>query len=114
MKDNNLEWEIGNISSSEMKTITFLLQNKKGEKKDYPVLLKAVLKSTDKVMTQAAPVTLIASEPKPENKPAAITSTPSSGQSPTGSAGATNTPQAKDVSKESGSPNGQTTPTTGN
>ncbi|HEY5037600.1 MAG TPA: YCF48-related protein, partial [bacterium] len=47
VKDGNLDWEVGSVSSSEIKTVTVLLQEKNGEKKEYPVLLKAVLKSMD-------------------------------------------------------------------
>jgi len=70
MKDNNLDWEIGTVASSEMKTVTIILQEKKGEKKEYPVVLKALLKSSDRVLTEAAPVTLIAGEsPVPHGLP---------------------------------------------
>ena len=63
MKDNNLDWEIGTVASSEMKTVTVLLREKKDEKKSYPVVLKAVLKSNDQVLTEASPVTLLAVDP---------------------------------------------------
>jgi hypothetical protein len=62
MKDNNLVWEIGTVTSSELKSLTILLQDKKGEKKEYPVLLKAVLSAADKVVAEATPVTVLASE----------------------------------------------------
>ncbi len=119
VKDNNLEGEIGNIASSELKTVTVLLQDKKGEKKEYPVILKAVLKSTDKTIAEAAPVTLMASEPKPgaQAAPANPTATvapappakptasssgsispsgqaPSAGSTPSTSPGQTGSPQA--------------------
>jgi hypothetical protein len=116
MKDGNLEWEIGNISSSELKTLTVLLQEKKGEKKEYPVLLKAVLKSTDKVIAEAAPVTLLASEPK-ETPGTTTTTTPApAGKTPVLTAPANNaTPQKVDAdsqdSEESGTPSAQPTPT---
>ena len=58
MSDNNLEWEIGTVAASEMKNVTILLQDKKSGKKEYPVVLKAILKSKDKVIAEAAPVTL--------------------------------------------------------
>lgn len=64
MKDDRLEWEIGNIAASENKSLSFLLREKKGEKKNLPVVIKAVLKSTDKVVSEAAPVTLLEA-PKP-------------------------------------------------
>jgi photosystem II stability/assembly factor-like uncharacterized protein len=105
MKDNNLEWEIGNIASSEMKTITFLLQDKKGEKKEYPVVLQAVLKSTDKVIAEAAPVTMMASEPKPP-APRAVNPTPV----PAVFKPTLATPTPGDDSDEGSSPNVQPTP----
>ena len=71
IKDNILQWEIGTVASSEVKTITVLLQEKKNEKKDFPVLLKAVLKSTDKLLTEALPVTLL-SAPSAQPKPPPI------------------------------------------
>jgi photosystem II stability/assembly factor-like uncharacterized protein len=111
MKDNNLEWEVGNISASEVKTVTFLLRSKKGEKKDYPVLLKAVLKSTDKVMQESAPVTLIAAEPKAENHLASTTPTPAAGKP---IAVPINTPGPKDNSNNGGSTNASSSPTPGN
>lgn len=103
LKDGNVEWEIGNISASEIKTVTVLLQNKKGEKKEYPVLLKAVLKSLDKVMSEASAVTMIPSEAKPETKaaPAAAADAPST------VAGAAN-------SQKGGSSNAQPAPSSGN
>lgn len=112
VKDNNLEGEIGNIASSELKTITFQFQDKKGEKKEYPVILKAVLKSTDKVIAEAAPVTLMASEPKAAPtavKPIPTTTTPVS-QNP---AKPTATTAAGDDSDQGGAPNAQPTPSPG-
>ncbi len=110
MKDNNLEWEIGNISSSEIKTITVLLQDKKGEQKEYPVLLKAVLKSTDKVIAEAVPVTLIASEPKPVIQAARAITTPATTTVSTAPAKPAATPGNADDSEEGGAPNVQPTP----
>jgi hypothetical protein len=65
MKDGNLVWEIGTITTSESKTITVLLASKKGEKKEYPVVLNASLKTVDRTIADAAPVTMMASEPIP-------------------------------------------------
>ena len=106
LKDGNVEWEIGNISSSEMKTVTVLLQNKKGEKKEYPVVLKGVLKSLDKVMAEASPVTMIAAEPKP-GAPA---------PAKPGAAAAANGPATggADSSQKGGSSNAQPAPAAGN
>jgi hypothetical protein len=108
MKDSNMEWEIGNISSSEVKTITVLLQDKKGEKKEYPVLLKGVLKSTDKVIAEAAPVTLIVAEPKPAPRAASPLSTPLAASAV--SVKAATTPEDKDDPEEGDNPNVQPTP----
>jgi len=69
LKDGNLDWEVGSVAASEIKTIMVLLQEKKGEKKEYPVLLKAVLKSADRVIAEAAPVTLTAPPPFSPNAP---------------------------------------------
>lgn len=55
-------WEIGAVTSSELKSLTILLQDKKGEKKEYPVVLKGILTAADKVAAEAAPVTVLASE----------------------------------------------------
>ena len=65
MKDRNLVWEIGTVMTSESKTITILLASKKGEKKEYPVVLNASLKTVDRTIADAAPVTMLASEPIP-------------------------------------------------
>ena len=63
MKDNTLVWEIGTVAPSEMKTVTVLIHDKKNEKKEFPVILKAVLRSVDKITSEAAPVTLLRSDP---------------------------------------------------
>jgi hypothetical protein len=99
MNDHNLDWEVGTVASSEIMAVTVLLENKKNEKKDYPLVLKAVLKSNDKVVSEALPVTLLASEPKAPTTPAALTNTAGEPVS-TGSG----TP-AKGVSQEGGLPN---------
>ncbi len=64
MKDGSLVWEIGTVTTAEQKNITVLLVSKKGEKKEYPVVLNASLKTEDRTIVDAVPVTLIASEPK--------------------------------------------------
>lgn len=110
VKDDKLEGEIGNIASSEMKTVTFQLQDKKGEKKEYPVLLKGVLKSTDKVAAEAAPVTLVALEPKPAPPhavPVIPTSTPAASHV---SAKPTATPDDGDDPEEGDASNAQPAP----
>jgi photosystem II stability/assembly factor-like uncharacterized protein len=65
MKDGNLVWEIGTVTTSESKTIKILLASKKGEKKEYPVVLNASLKTVDRTIADAAPVTMLVSEPIP-------------------------------------------------
>lgn len=110
LKDNAMEWEIGNISSSELKSITVLLQDKKGEKKEYPVILKGVLKSTDKVIAEAAPVTLVASEPKPVPHAALLTSTSTPTTASTVSVKPTAAPRDAGDSEEGGATNVQPTP----
>ena len=104
-----MEWEIGNIASSEIKTVNILLQDKKGEKKEYPVVLKGVLKSTDKVIAEAAPVTLISSEPKSGPHTVTPISTPTVAPSHF-SAKPTATPQDEDDSVEGDASNAQPTP----
>ncbi len=79
VKDNRLQLEIGAVSASELKTITVLLQEKKGEKKEVPAVLRAQLKSNDQVMMEAAPVTLLSPEPSAAPRPA-----PSSTKVPSG------------------------------
>jgi photosystem II stability/assembly factor-like uncharacterized protein len=59
VKDGFLTCELGNISSSELKSLTVKLQEKPKEKKQFPVFLRAALKSGDKIIAEAAPVTLI-------------------------------------------------------
>jgi photosystem II stability/assembly factor-like uncharacterized protein len=65
MKDGNLVWELGTITSSESKTVTVLLSSKKSEKKEYPVVLNASLKTVDRSIADAAPLTMLVSEPIP-------------------------------------------------
>jgi photosystem II stability/assembly factor-like uncharacterized protein len=65
MKDGNLVWEIGVVTTSESKTVTVLLASKKDEKKEYPVVLNASLKTVDQDAADAAPLTMLVSEPKP-------------------------------------------------
>src|SRR5665213_2092159 len=81
MKDGNLIWELGTITSSESKTVTVLLSSKKGEKKEYPVVLNASLKTVDRSIADAAPLTMLVSEPTPVLTPTAMlptaTTTPS-------------------------------------
>lgn len=105
-----------------LKTVTVLLQEKKGEKKEYPVLLKAFLVSLDKVMSEAAAVTMLAAEPKTDilstgsklatgtSTPVAVSTTPTAVQS----TGATPASQAGAISQKGGSPNVQPTTTPGN
>ncbi len=119
MKGDNLEWEIGNVASSELKAVTVLLQEKKSEKKEYPVLLKAFLVSIDKVLAEAAPVTLLASEPK-ANETADIITTPTPGPAAKATVSKVPvknpTPQEVDEDEdasESGTPSAQSSPTTG-
>ncbi len=83
IKDNVLDWEIGTILTSELKTLTVPLQLKKGEKKEYPVVLRAVLKTNnDKVIAEAVPVTMMTEPPgEPEKLP--VKMEPSSGTTPT-------------------------------
>ena len=121
MKGDDLEWEIGNLATSELKTVTVLLQEKKGEKKEYPVLLKAFLVSIDKVMAEAAPVTLLAAEPKMNatllgsnpNTAATGQTTVSSAPAAVQSGSSSQASQAGDDSQKGGSPNVQPTPTPG-
>lgn len=112
VKDDKLQGEIGNIASSELKTVTFQFKDKKGEKKEYPVLLKAVLKSTDKVIAEAAPVTLVYLEPKilPHVAPPISTPTVAASRLPGKSAAA---PTDGDDSEEGDASNAQPSPTPG-
>ncbi len=107
MNGSNIEVEIGTVNASEMKTVTILLDSKKNEKKEYPVILKAVLKSADRVISEAIPLTLIAAEPTviPTNvaTPSMANATPST--KPTSQAG--DLPQG-------GSSNAKPVPTPGN
>jgi photosystem II stability/assembly factor-like uncharacterized protein len=117
MKGDDLEWEIGNLATSELKTVTVLLQEKKGEKKEYPVLLKAFLVSIDKVLAEASPVTLLASEPE-ENATPSSGSMPGSASKGTVSAAPAKNPTSQEVdvdedASESGAPNAQPAPTPG-
>ncbi len=117
MKGDDLEWEIGNLATSELKTVTVLLQEKKGEKKEYPVLLKAFLVSIDKVLAEAAPVTLIASEPMENASPVPDSITTPTAKE-TGLAAPAKNPisQEDDVDEdnsESGTSNAQPAPTSG-
>jgi photosystem II stability/assembly factor-like uncharacterized protein len=75
MKDGNLVWEVGTVAATEMKTLTVMLKKRDQEKADYPVLLKPVLKAVDRVVAEAAPLTLLASEPTPIET-AIVTPTP--------------------------------------
>jgi photosystem II stability/assembly factor-like uncharacterized protein len=104
MKDNAMQLELGTIVTSELKTIAVQIESKKGEKKDYPVILKAVLKTQDRVVSEAEPLTLISkasAEPSLKDKPAVTPSTtpqPSgddADNSNDGSANATPSPSPK-------------------
>lgn len=70
LKDGDLVWELGAITTSESKTVTVLLSSKKGEKKEYPVVLNASLKTVDRSIADAAPLTMLVSEPIPVLTPA--------------------------------------------
>ncbi len=63
MKDGAMDWELGSLPASALKTITVQLSSKKGEKKEYPVVLNASLKTVDRTVADALPVTLLAAEP---------------------------------------------------
>jgi photosystem II stability/assembly factor-like uncharacterized protein len=65
MKDNAMDMEIGTISSSELKAVNVMIRMKKDEKPDYPVVLKALLKANDRVLSESAPLTLLTKPPKP-------------------------------------------------
>ena len=58
LKDGSIDWEIGTVAASEMKAVTILLQDKKHEKKEWPVIFRAVLNAKDKLIAEAGPVTL--------------------------------------------------------
>jgi hypothetical protein len=64
MKDNAMDMEIGTISSSELKAVNVMIRMKKDEKPDYPVVLKALLKANDRVLSESAPLTLLTKPPK--------------------------------------------------
>ncbi len=94
LKDNVLDWEIGTVLTSELKTLTIPLQTKKGEKKVYPVVLRAILKTNnDKVIAEAVPVTMLTEPPAEAEKIPTKIATPSSegaaasGLTPTAGAG---------------------------
>ena len=59
-----MDLEVGTISSSEIKSVNVQIQVKNGEKPDYPVVLKALLKFNDRVLSEAAPLTIQAKPPK--------------------------------------------------
>ncbi len=63
VKDDNLDWELGTIASAGIKTITVQLSPKKGQKREFPVVLSASLKTVDRTVAEAAPVTMF--EPTP-------------------------------------------------
>ena len=65
MKDNAMDLEVGTIASSELKSVNVLIRMKKDAKPDYPVVLKALLKVNDRVLSEAVPVTLLTKAPKP-------------------------------------------------
>lgn len=117
MKDGKLQWEIGTVASAEMKKLTILLQEKKGEKREYPALLKADLRFNDKVIAEAAPVTLTApAAPSPAKSPApkAVSGVPPAASpvpspvTPAATAGGGDNPQ------KGGSADAQPSPTPGN
>jgi hypothetical protein len=64
LKDNAMVLEVGTIANSELKSVNVQIQLKKGEKPDYPVVLKALLKFNDRVLSEAAPLTLLTKPPK--------------------------------------------------
>lgn len=66
MRDGDMDWELGPLAASALKTITVQLASKKKEKKEYPVVLTASLKTTDRTVADALPVTLLAAEPTVE------------------------------------------------
>jgi hypothetical protein len=82
MKDNNLVWEVGTVSASEMKSLTVMLKIKEKDKADYPVVLKPVLKSVDRVISEAAPMTMLVTEPTPMPSPETSTPTPATTSTP--------------------------------
>jgi hypothetical protein len=68
MKDGRLEWEVGNMAVGEYKSLSILVREKTGEKEELPVVFKAQLKVEDKVVSEAAPLTLIHA-PAPNGSP---------------------------------------------
>jgi hypothetical protein len=64
VKDNAMDLEVGTIASSELKSVNVLIRMKKDEKPDYPVVLKALLKFNDRVLSESAPLTLLTKAPK--------------------------------------------------
>ncbi len=64
MKDNAMDLEVGTIASSELKSVNVLIRMKKDAKPDYPVVLKALIKVEDRVLSEAAPLTLLTGPPK--------------------------------------------------
>lgn len=59
MKDDRLEWEVGNMAVGEYKSISILIREKKGEKAELPVVFKGQIRSSDKVVSEAAPLTIL-------------------------------------------------------
>jgi photosystem II stability/assembly factor-like uncharacterized protein len=68
IQDDRLEWEVGNMAVGEYKSLSILVREKKGEKYEPPVVFKAQLRSNDKVVSEAAPLTLIQA-PVPNGSP---------------------------------------------
>jgi photosystem II stability/assembly factor-like uncharacterized protein len=64
VKDNAMDLEVGTIASSELKSVNVLIRMKKDEKPDYPVVLKALLKFNDRILSESAPLTLLTKAPK--------------------------------------------------
>jgi len=82
MKDNSMVLEVGTIASSELKSLNALIRMKKDEKPDYPVVLKALLKVNDRVLSESAPVTLLSRAPKALAEEGADSSTPKNNATP--------------------------------
>jgi len=76
LKDGKVIWELGSLSASESKGMTVVFREKKDQKWDLPLVMKASLKQQDRAAIDAAPITLLAAPASPVPTPPTRFSTP--------------------------------------
>jgi len=76
LKDGKVTWDLGPLSPSEARGVTVALREKKDQKWDLPLVMRASLRQQDRASVEAAPLTLLSAPVTPVSTPPTPLPTP--------------------------------------